>query len=1459
MKPIRNRSGFGPGASSPNLEPPPARGTKRPVSPAGREASAPLQGLRSLRSAPQGADLRPRVALPVAKKPRAAAKPGPAGAKAGTPSAFSLASSKGSAPTRADQTSAEDRLREIRLTGKMWKQMNDGWDWLLRDYRTHCDPKASGPGLVRALLSEIECSQPQDMKLDVPNVQCFLVQLHEKLPQVRALAVGDGIQRRMTLAPSDDPAVLKKIAAQLAGQAQRAAATKGAGLDDGYSRLWRRRSNDPTLKQVLAAWRSGEGANQGGAYLVLDYLQGLTAQAQGEVADERYPEISRFKLSIPGMEGQVDLLCRLGDDGRIADLSVVPEGVQDVGHLVNKLKWSQAQGQIRTDAPATGERDYKGLVSTVTANLIQEFNAFCELQKKRNVKRPTGKAFFDHLKDLCDRAQGIVVNEDLDIRRYVVTPEGSEGAVTLLRQVDLRGIRALRVLRTPSDEPAAIKKMVQGWNIKAKRMTSHADGPAEPAGAVIPASGAGKPARLVEALQLLNILKQVVENKRLKRPLMHDVEKASGLPETVAWAWIKPDGTLKRQPITVSKLRGYAEWREELCGQLGKLGDRVELPGWLSTAELVNLLVAYKNDSGATAATLAKAIDKSSYSVSVVYNGEYFMLSNDRLRSLPDYTQHRGALKEALHDIGQVGRANSLPDPESPGEAFLRQLDEHGFLIRLVMNEMQRDASLEVEEATLRVTLSNDVMDLTRKLLAAGGAMRQLDQISAGPPDLDSEQLQALQLLLGRFDMKPSTNGMATRIVKAHGSRPAKVFILPELNKVEPSKLPRQRQLTILGAMYQDNQQLVAIPRSYRHEREKQVLRWLSTVVKEVLFPVRDAREIQAYWDAEEGTVWLASNDLTVNRRIAEFFEKTSLGEALEDASPKKAKPRTSRHLEKLRDRLGRVGEEGGMKEESARDLVLSAIRQGNITIPTTPIISKKTGVPVARHAERRIQEAFEEAHRKTGRKIDPRFMAGVMRPCGTCAKSLDLPPEAHRGAFWISQAGQDGHDIEKLIQENLDAGIGTTVSKTREGSLDLYANTDSESDAEEEDVGKQQQSGKRKAPGRGEPDAPRSGLHAPPGKRPASSRPSAAPGAPEGAVVMSKLGTREFTDAFLGRSESNPLAARAALMDRVLALLQAFNGRALHRSEAYESLDRVFDSIQAETGVDIARAVRIGVRAGLADLPRTAAEITVGARQQQVQALKVDTLDAWRLLGPLGVPLPRDIPLTPRQTEQMLPTSAAQASLIGQVQVRQALQALMDEGSRRFGDFMAQLETHPGAQPAPEDRIVLEEISRQSAMLRHSAAVLGWLPPQASPTHPFPPDAPWPEGDARAQAGQLFTRGSASGAGNICWFDTLAQLSLGQRRGLGGDIQVVTEFSRNLRQASDRLGLSDAGDQFDDVRGSMHLIARFLGVQVHAFRSEPDGGVGLHAAQSIGSPTDRPVYLRTDDTHFEPMWPNWA
>jgi hypothetical protein len=45
----------------------------------------------------------------------------------------------------------------------------------------------------------------------------------------------------------------------------------------------------------------------------------------------------------------------------------------------------------------------------------------------------------------------------------------------------------------------------------------------------------------------------------------------------------------------------------------------------------------------------------------------------------------------------------------------------------------------------------------------------------------------------------------------------------------------------------------------------------------------------------------------------------------------------------------------------------------------------------------------------------------------------------------------------------------------------------------------------------------------------------------------------------------------------------------------------------------------------------------------------------------------------------------------------------------------------------------------------------------------------------------------------------------------------------------------------FDDGNGTMHVIARALGLQIHTFREQPEG-LRLTPLQSAGSPEDRAV-----------------
>jgi hypothetical protein len=239
--------------------------------------------------------------------------------------------------------------------------------------------------------------------------------------------------------------------------------------------------------------------------------------------------------------------------------------------------------------------------------------------------------------------------------------------------------------------------------------------------------------------------------------------------------------------------------------------------------------------------------------------------------------------------------------------------------------------------------------------------------------------------------------------------------------------------------------------------------------------------------------------------------------------------------------------------------------------------------------------------------------------------------------------------------------------------------------------------------------------------------------------------------------------------------------------------------------------------------------------RERDLQELHRQAEEACRVLRSIGVALPFEVP-------------------VGREQTQQVLQQLLDEGARRFKRFVRQLERSSAAQPDAVQTRVLGQIGEHCATLRRSSVHVGWLPETSAPGHSLPADC-LPDGEVwtTVQQESVFSKGSASGTRNICWFDSIAQLKLGKPRGQG-ETELVEHLALRLRQAADALGLSREGEMFDDDNGAMHLIARALNLQVHTFRRQPDG-LRLTALQSVGSPDDPAVFLWSDDVHFVPMW----
>jgi hypothetical protein len=235
--------------------------------------------------------------------------------------------------------------------------------------------------------------------------------------------------------------------------------------------------------------------------------------------------------------------------------------------------------------------------------------------------------------------------------------------------------------------------------------------------------------------------------------------------------------------------------------------------------------------------------------------------------------------------------------------------------------------------------------------------------------------------------------------------------------------------------------------------------------------------------------------------------------------------------------------------------------------------------------------------------------------------------------------------------------------------------------------------------------------------------------------------------------------------------------------------------------------------------------------RDADLAALQENALDAANLLNrAIPVPTPKD-------------------------EVLQLLHDLMDHGARR-------IEGHLGAkspQPTADEREHILQTAQIAQQMRRLLALLNWLPATASPVAPLPPDhVATPPQDWSDLARQLFAHGTASAERNLCWFDTLAQLASGQRRGAGRDMRAVNRRVEELSSACAALGLHQIGEMANDDSGLLHLLARLLRVQIHVFSRRPDGALSMSPLTSIGSPNDRPVYVYNDYFHFEPMWPKW-
>ncbi len=245
---------------------------------------------------------------------------------------------------------------------------------------------------------------------------------------------------------------------------------------------------------------------------------------------------------------------------------------------------------------------------------------------------------------------------------------------------------------------------------------------------------------------------------------------------------------------------------------------------------------------------------------------------------------------------------------------------------------------------------------------------------------------------------------------------------------------------SLLERVYARNPRFVQGPRSYETDRPRQVLRWMSTVLKET-FP--GGREVQAYFDREKQTIYVSSNRFDDNKNIRELLLKgAGLQGLAENRMDEDPKTREARHSSKLKNALSQSEVLG---EDALFGEVLKAIEDKRFEIPDQRFYDDHQDVGL--HAERRIKEALE-ADGRGPMNLD--LLAGTRRACGQCAADLGFEDWRRRGPFWLSKAASAFLDGGAIIDEDKKKSVGTYVTRTRNGRLTTDYNTDSDSSSDE-------------------------------------------------------------------------------------------------------------------------------------------------------------------------------------------------------------------------------------------------------------------------------------------------------------------------------------------------------------------------------------------------------------------------
>jgi hypothetical protein len=516
--------------------------------------------------------------------------------------------------------------------------------------------------------------------------------------------------------------------------------------------------------------------------------------------------------------------------------------------------------------------------------------------------------------------------------------------------------------------------------------------------------------------------------------------------------WLTPDGRPKRAASAVANLRGFEQEREAIFETLAGLGhgDMVTdienaTPGALGEVRASDLAAALTTLAASPHKGLPLVCLEMGMSVAAA---RYFTSAGqprgkpETLAALPDFADYREAIAAALTSLGHAADAASLPAVAMP----LR--DAHDLLSRdfhrvvRALNATRADPPVALADAAREAGISPQLLAI---LARPEGGLQDRAAIEAqviGHHDMMrpalAGMLARLETVLAADPAQPvAPAAMKTIRLEGAGIAPDKTLIVHADSLDLGSNITRR-----LRQIFQADPLAVREPRSYADQRPGQALRWLATVLKERF---QDSVEVQCYFHAATRQIVLSSNVDEVNGQLRNFLRAGGM-EGLLNADGQGDPPssaRAERHQAKLSYAMGNFVDPLDPEVED----ILAAIAERRFHVPTRHY-NLGSGHTLQLHAERRVMDFIQSVDPH----FDPERLAGTMRPCGTCADVIELPPEGTRGPFWDSRNAQAGTDTESIIASNVAAGIRTSITEIRSGrragNLTFETNTDSDSDA---------------------------------------------------------------------------------------------------------------------------------------------------------------------------------------------------------------------------------------------------------------------------------------------------------------------------------------------------------------------------------------------------------------------------